>query len=155
MMKLFFTNKTAYKISPSLFSSLFPKIEWALKEHFAPHTIYEIGLILVSSQKIRSINKKHRGIDMETDVISLNLMPDITDTFNPQRYTLAGEIYISVETAISQTEEHGYPLDRELQILFVHGILHIFGYDHERTKRETQKMHQKEIEILGEQGLIR
>lgn len=65
-----------------------------------------------------------------------------------------GDVVISVETAAVQAKERGHSLKKELDILLVHGILHLLGYDHEYSKSESLRMRRMEKKILGHQGLI-
>ncbi len=64
---------------------------------------------------------------------------------NPE---IVGDVVISVETAHRQAREAGISLRIVLEMLLVHGILHLFGYDHERSDREARRMEKKEEEIL-------
>jgi probable rRNA maturation factor len=66
-----------------------------------------------------------------------------------------GDIVISYPTALKQAEEHNHPVNREIAILLIHGILHLLGYDHDIPARE-RKMHRREaaiLKIIEEQGL--
>jgi rRNA maturation RNase YbeY len=60
---------------------------------------------------------------------------------------LLGDVVISVETAARQAQRRGHSLREELQILLVHGILHLLGYDHEISRREAVRMRRKEGEV--------
>lgn len=60
-----------------------------------------------------------------------------------------GDIVISVEKAKSQAAEHGYTLKAELDLLLVHGLLHLLGFDHELSAGEARKMRQLETKLLG------
>ncbi len=64
---------------------------------------------------------------------------------NPQ---IAGDVVISVETAQKEARAAGLSLNSVLDGLLVHGILHLFGYDHERSEKEAWRMQEKEQEIL-------
>lgn len=98
-----------------------------------------ISVSLVDNRYIHKINKKYRGIDRDTDVISFAFLDN-----DPQREEIKksnetvplGDIYISYEKAIQQAKEFGHPLERELCFLFVHGLLHLLGYDHMKEKDE-------------------
>mgnify|MGYP004447298091 FL=1 len=59
-----------------------------------------------------------------------------------------GDIYISLDKAQEQAQEYGHPLDRELRFLFVHGLLHLLGYDH-MTKKDEEKMFPLQEKILS------
>ena len=86
-----------------------------------------LNVIFVNDEYIQALNKQYRDKDKSTDVLSFSYIkdPDFKET------GLIGEIYISVPTAEGQMKEYGNDLLNELYRLFVHGFLHIFGYDHE------------------------
>lgn len=106
----------------------------------------EFNVIIVDNKYIHMLNKEYRNIDRETDVITFALEDD--KTFNPKERVL-GDIYISIEKAISQSEEYGHSLKRELSFLAVHGLLHLLGYDHMK-KEEEEIMFRLQEEILDE-----
>ncbi len=87
---------------------------------------YTISVIFVKSRKIHEINRDYRQVDRPTDVISLIEEAEVE----------LGDIFINVEAAISQAEEYGHSLRREICFLFTHGLLHCFGYDHMQPDEE-------------------
>ncbi|ADQ15096.1 rRNA maturation RNase YbeY [Halanaerobium hydrogeniformans] len=103
----------------------------------------EVSVAFVSNEEIKKLNKKYRNIDAATDVLSFPIDDEVL-----------GDIIISSERAVSQAEEYGHSLKRELAYLTVHGILHLFGYDH-HGQEEKNKMRQKEERILTELDLSR
>ncbi len=103
----------------------------------------EISIALVDNEEIRGLNKKYRDVDEATDILSFPLGDEIL-----------GDIIISVERAVSQAEEYGHSLKRELCYLLIHGVLHILGYDHKNTG-EKDEMRKKEERVLGELNIIR
>ena len=111
----------------------------------------EFNIIIVDNNYIHDLYKKYRGIDRETDVISFALEDD--KTFNPKTRVL-GDVYISLDKAISQADEYGHSLERELCFLAVHGMLHLLGYDH-MEKSEEEIMFSLQEKILDEAGIRR
>ena len=109
------------------------------------------NVIIVDNDYIHKLNRDYRGIDRETDVITFALEDD--KTFNPE-IRILGDIYISIDKAISQSEEYGHSLVRELSFLAVHGFLHLLGYDHMK-KDEEEVMFKLQEEILDEMGIKR
>ena len=103
------------------------------------------NVIIVDNPKIHEINKEYRGIDRETDVISFALEDD--KTFNRTDFRILGDIYISLDKVISQSEEYGHSFKRELFFLALHGLLHLLGYDHMKKEDEIV-MFGKQEEIL-------
>jgi probable rRNA maturation factor len=96
----------------------------------------EVSVLLTGDAHIRRLNRRFRRKDQSTDVLSFPA-PEF-----PGDSSLAGDLAISVETAARQAEELGHTLAVELQILILHGLLHLAGYDHERdsgqmARRET------------------
>lgn len=110
------------------------------------------NVIIVDNKKIHEINKEYRGIDRETDVISFALEDD--KSFNRSDFRILGDIYISLDKVISQSEEYGHSFKRELFFLALHGLLHLLGYDH--MKEEDEKvMFGKQEEVLKKYGIER
>lgn len=120
-----------------------------------------IELNLMSNEQIAKVNKRLRGKEGPTDVISLRLetlnhlnsKPSTTNgtssTRNPDfPREVFGEIYVSLEKCALQAEEIGQSFLEELAFLTVHGILHIFDYDHQ-TSEEEAEMTKTAYEILG------
>lgn len=102
-----------------------------------------INLTIVDDKEIQVINKAYRDIDKPTDVVSLSYFEE-----KPfPGHDLVGEIFISLDTAIRQAQEHHKTVMEELEFLFIHGVLHIFGYDHEEPQ-ERKIMFDLQDEIL-------
>lgn len=110
------------------------------------------NVILVDNTFIHELNKKYRGIDRETDVISFAL-EDYKDMPNTGIRVL-GDIYISLEKAHSQAIEYGHSFKREICFLSVHGFLHLLGYDH-MIKEEEEVMFGRQELILNEAGITK
>ena len=111
----------------------------------------EVSITLTDDETIHELNKKYRGIDRATDVLSFALResgePEI---LNAEIETL-GDIIISVERAKIQAEDFGHSFLREIIFLEVHGLLHLLGYDHiEENDRIEMEAEQKFVmEKLG------
>ena len=93
---------------------------------------------------MRTLNKRYRKKDRPTDVLAF-------ETFQPVFSRFLGDIVISVDTAERQARNHGHSLEREIAILLVHGMVHLVGYDHEKSDAEYKKM--KKIETCVIQQL--
>ncbi|UNK20057.1 rRNA maturation RNase YbeY [Paenibacillus sp. N3/727] len=125
----------------------------------------EVDLTFVDDGQIHELNKEYRGIDRPTDVLSF-AMNEETDEELQIIYELddedelgnvpdvLGDIIISVPRAKLQSEEYGHSLERELGFLFVHGFLHLLGYDHQDEASEAVMMGKQEA-VLAEVGLTR
>ena len=102
----------------------------------------ELSLVLVGNHEIRDLNRKYRKKDEPTDVLSFPPEPPL-----PPALRLLGDVVISVEQAATQAREGGETLEMELETLLIHGILHLLGYDHERSAREARRMQQVERKV--------
>lgn len=112
----------------------------------------EVSLILVSNAKIKELNRDFRGKNAATDVLSFPLSwqrPAIADM--PFE---VGEIVISMERCREQAKDLGHSQEREFAFLFVHGALHILGFDH-ITKEQESEMFGRQTEILDSAGFPR
>lgn len=116
----------------------------------------EISVRFVDNEMIRELNREHRGIDRETDVLSFPLGENgVYDVNNDTGAYMLGDIVISVEKAMAQAEEYGHSLEREIAFLAVHSMLHLLGYDHVNGGLEAVHMREKEEEVLTQLGLKR
>lgn len=109
-----------------------------------------IEVDIVSSKRIRTINKEYRNIDRPTDVISFALLDGVDiNNIDKKIPTLLGEIFISTNRVISQAKKYCHSEEREICFLFVHGLLHLLGYDH-MTKEDEEVMFNLQKKILKE-----
>lgn len=106
----------------------------------------EIGFKLVDDEEIRALNREYRGKDSATDVLSFAYLEGETGVQGGGERQI-GDIFISVDTAKRQAKEKGHSLEKELDVLFVHGLLHLFGYDH-NNDQEEEKMEEMAARIL-------
>ena len=100
---------------------------------------YEVDVSLVDEKTIRDINRDYRNIDRVTDVISFAFEDDDSELgriLGEDVPRMLGEIFICIPRAIEQAKEIGNTTDRELCFLFVHGLLHLLGYDHMKKEDE-------------------
>lgn len=110
------------------------------------------NIIIVDNKQIHELNKDYRNIDRPTDVITFALEDD--DKIISYKYRVLGDIYISIDKAIEQSQEYGHSLERELAFLAVHGFLHLLKYDH-MTSDDEKIMFAKQEEILNEVKITR
>ena len=109
---------------------------------------YNVSLIICGPITIRRINREYRNIDSVTDVISFALLDDDEDIEYDEGIEL-GDIFINRNRVHSQAKEYGHSVKREFIFLFVHGLLHLFGYDHMNAEDE-KKMFALQDEIIGD-----
>jgi len=100
----------------------------------------ELSVLLVSDRVMQDLNRRHRGRDRTTDVLSFAQLEGAA----PPPAGLLGDVVISVDTARRQAAERGESLGREAERLLVHGLLHLLGYDHERSPAEERRMRRRE-----------
>jgi probable rRNA maturation factor len=110
-----------------------------------------VSLAFVSNRRIRLLNDEWRGKNSPTDVLSFQLMVDPPAGDLPWEL---GEIFISVEQALSQAKAFGHSLEREIAFLTAHGLLHLLGFDHEEPADE-QEMFGRQEKILIAAGYPR
>jgi len=115
----------------------------------------QLSVVLVSNKAIRTINKQWRDQDKATDVLSFPLELTEPAYLEPDSdQWLVGEVIISLERASEQAKDYGHSLERELSFLFVHGVLHVLGFDH-MTKEEEKEMFARQRRILAAAGIAR
>lgn len=105
------------------------------------------------------MNKEWRGKDKATDVLSFPLVGEAElralARMKPTPEWELGDVVISLDTAKRQAGEHGVTLSQELDLLLVHGLLHLLGFDHEVSAAEERRMRRWEKKLLQRDGLIR
>ena len=127
---------------------------------------YRIDVELVSRATIKEYNAQKRGVDKVTDVLSFPAL-DYAKPLQPKdkeaaRFLLdefsglyqLGEILICRSVCVAQAHEYGHSVEREMGYLFVHGVLHLLGFDHV-TDEEYRHMRDIEEKVLSMVGLVR
>ena len=113
-----------------------------------PDIDYELTISIEDDTHIQRLNKQYRHIDKTTDVLSFE-----SNYLNPETGLLhLGDIIISYPTAFNQSTIAGHPVISELQLLVVHGFLHLLGYDHAEPD-EKEKMWAVQKNILDQLGV--
>jgi rRNA maturation RNase YbeY len=125
----------------------------------------EVGLLLVGNSRMQRLNRHYRGTDRPTDVLAFAMrekgnssgrgrgsrrQKKIGGSRQPPTglYPLLGDVVVSVPMARKQAREQGHPLDWELKVLIIHGLLHLLGYDHESSPAAARVMRRKEKKLL-------
>ncbi|TAL10294.1 MAG: rRNA maturation RNase YbeY [Nitrospirae bacterium] len=113
----------------------------------------ELSLVLVSDRRMRALNQRYRNKDRSTDVLAFPMHAERGQIyFSPRKINLSpvllGDVVISMPTAKRQAAALGHGLRAEITRLLVHGVLHLLGYDHERSARDASVMARKERAIL-------
>ena len=94
----------------------------------------EVALALPADRAMRDLNRRFRNVDRPTDVLSFP---------GPGGEAGLGDIAISVETADRNARDMGHPLARELDVLALHGFLHVLGHDHERDDGSMERLERR------------
>lgn len=114
-----------------------------------------LSLTYTDNKGIRELNREYREKDAATDVLSFPMFDPETEEIYALDGTAAelGDIVISLERAKEQAEEFGHSFERETAFLCVHSVLHLLGYDHERSQEEDTLMREKQRTIMKRLGL--
>lgn len=143
-MKILYTDEMNCCLSYEFFTlvaeSVFNELDMSSNE-------YEISLLITDDETIRKYNKEYRNKDRATDVLSFPMEDDI----------ILGDVAISFETAKRQSEEAEINIDREVAFLFIHGLLHLLGYDHETSQEDEEEMfalHEKILKKLVDYSTV-
>ena len=127
------------------------------QEHLEKTKLY-LSIILTNPTHIKQTNKKYRGIDQETDVLSFPMFEkeelEKMTKQKEQQSEVLGDIMISIPRVEEQAKEYGHSFERELAYMVVHGFYHIMGYDHMKED-EKKIMREKEETILKQLNITR
>lgn len=159
---MIYFNSIIFKIR---YQKLLNKIfKTAIEELNYNYNDFEVELNFVDENKIKQLNNDFRKIDKITDVLSfpyfnredfINFEENKNLSFNyDTNKVMLGEIDICFEKAKEQAKQYGHTLKREVGFLFLHAILHLFGFDH-IIEEDKKQMRQKEEEILKKVNLGR
>lgn len=117
-------------------------------EHESQSLEVELSIILTNDARLHELNLNYLGVDAPTDVLSFPASE--TDPETGARYI--GDILISIPRAQTQAETAGHPFEAEVQLLVVHGVLHLLGHDHAEPE-EKAHMWKAQADILERLGL--
>lgn len=105
----------------------------------------ELSIMFVDDSRIRELNRRYLGRDKPTNVLAFSMTEGEFPMLHPH---LLGDLVISVETAERQSHRFGLSGGEMVILLMIHGILHLLGYDHVRSKRKAREMALKQKELL-------
>lgn len=118
----------------------------------------ELSVLLCDDDVIEPLNLDWRGVEGPTDVLSFAMDEGEELALPPGIPRPLGDLVISVQTAARQAAGLGHPLEQELRVLVVHGLLHLLGHDHETDEADALAMRAEEARLLsllgGGQGLV-
>ena len=105
----------------------------------------EISILIVDDPQIKKLNRKYLNRNCPTNVIAFPMREGEFTHLSPQ---LLGDVVISTDTAAKEAQNSGMSMEQRFTELLVHGILHLFGYDHETSARNARKMAEKSRQLL-------
>ena len=108
----------------------------------------DMSIVLTDDAQLHELNREYLGIDAPTDVLSFPSDEEDPETGAPY----LGDILISIPRAKQQAEAAGHPVEAEVQLLVVHGTLHLLGHDHAEAE-EKARMWQAQSEVMTKLGL--
>ncbi len=130
-------------ISPEILEKSIQAV--AKQQNISPD--FDVSVVIENDEEIQKLNAQYRGINEPTDVLSFS--SDEVDPETGQQYF--GDIIISLPRAKIQAQKAGHPLESEIQLLVIHGMLHLLGFDHhtEAEKQEMWDLQKKLLETLS------
>ena len=105
----------------------------------------ELSVVFVDDSEIALLNQQYLHRSGPTNVISFSMREGEFGNLHPE---ILGDVVISVETAAREAKELSQSVEKRIDFLLVHGILHLFGYDHEQSEEEEQRMDDKSNELI-------
>ncbi len=111
----------------------------------------DLTIVLTEDAQLQQLNRDYLGFDVTTDVLSFPASELDPETGGPY----LGDVLVSVPRAESQARTAGHPLEAELQLLVVHGVLHLLGYDHAEpeAKERMWAVQAQALESIGLAGI--
>ena len=155
-IKIYWANEQSKKKAGFALKRLIKKaVKGTLEcENFARNVI--LSVTFTDNEGIRELNREYRNKDAATDVLSFPMYTMEEDGRpEPDMAAELGDIVLSLERAGEQAEEYGHSFERETAFLTVHSVLHLLGYDHERSEEEEKDMFRRQEEIMTILGLPR
>jgi probable rRNA maturation factor len=115
----------------------------------------QVTVLLTTDSAIRRLNRKFRGKNKATDVLSFPAVKPLRVSEGEAPERVAGDLAISIQTARKQAADQGHALITELKVLILHGLLHLAGFDHENDDGEMARREQRlRARLRLPQGLI-
>ena len=107
----------------------------------------ELSVVLTDNNRIAQLNERYLGKKGPTNVLAFPMsggpMPLVESV-------MLGDVVISLDTALKESGEIGEPLDHTIDRLLIHGVLHLLGYDHEKSDKEAKRMEKEETRLLAQ-----
>lgn len=105
----------------------------------------ELSILFTDDEHIADLNSRYLGRKGPTNVLAFPMGGKETSKID---FVMLGDIVISVDTAVRESTEFKVPLEERIDHLLIHGILHLAGYDHEKSHVETKRMEEEEKRLM-------
>ena len=106
----------------------------------------EVSILFTDDTTISQLNKRYRGIDGPTNVLAFPM----SEPGSPEDSSgMLGDIVVSLDRAVKESEDLGESLEETVYRLLIHGLLHLLGYNHERSFEEELRMNEEQTRLLG------
>lgn len=149
-MSVFVESRTRIvKVNPVLVGKFASAVLSAMGEEDS-----DVSVTFVGDQRMRRLNRQYRQRDNTTDVLAFAFRDARLPIRAHMRAGPLGDVVIAVPTAIRQARAARRSLREEMAVLLIHGILHLCGYDHERSNREARRMQRRECTLLEQLGIL-
>ena len=106
----------------------------------------ELSILFTDDKSIAQLNNRYLGRNRSTNVLAFPMaggpMPNVDSA-------MLGDVVISLETALRESKEFGEPIEDRIDCLLIHGVLHILGYDHEKSAAEAKQMEKEEKRLIA------
>ncbi len=137
-MEIYFSSiDDSYEQFQETFALILTKTSETLNLAYEPI----VSVDLVDNETIHTLNKEYRNVDRETDVLSFAYLESMTSEEKSNlsgKEVEIGDIIISLDKMKEQAKEYGHSEKRELSFLFLHGLLHLLGFDHQTVEQEKE-----------------
>ena len=104
----------------------------------------ELSILLTDDAVIAELNRRYLRKNGPTNVLAFPMKEENLS----ERPAMLGDVVISIDTARKESNQSGEPLERTVSRLLIHGILHLLGYDHEKSRAEARRMKKEEARLL-------
>jgi probable rRNA maturation factor len=144
MIRFEVNQQSGKNISKAIWTKWVNKINKALKIG----KNLEISIGIVGENEIKNLNRMYRGKNKVTDVLSFGEIDQKEKDFTEEEPGYIGEIVICYNQAARQAKILGHSIEKEIELLFIHGFLHLLGHDHEKNPKAADVMRKLEAKIL-------
>lgn len=150
MNKLSLINKTKNKFR---YEKEFKQIIKSFSKILNYKEDINVDVLITNNEEVKEISKKYRNINKETDVLSFPF--EFNELSSQLGFNFLGEIVLSYEKVEEQSREFNHSLKREFCYLFAHGLVHLSGRDHKKSKKEEKEFNDIVDQIMNEVNIQR